>query len=72
METLLVFSLTLTLNGAQVGATSYWESIDRCRYFARRLENQRAERNVKQPNNTGYIATCTPVVIDKRKDTYWR
>ena len=37
METLLVFSLTLTLNGQQVGSASHWDTLDDCRHAARQL-----------------------------------
>lgn len=72
METLLVFSLTLTLNGQQVGSASHWDTLDDCRHAARQLESRLTPPNYWHPNLGGHAVTCAPVVFDPRKDTFWR
>ncbi len=72
MKTMLAFALTVTLNGSQVAPISYWESIDRCRYFADRITKQKTPNDIKRKDGGRYYATCVPIMINPNKDRYWR
>lgn len=58
---ILVFALMVVLDGeVDGGRTTYWYSIDRCKYFASRISNQRRSYSVG-PNVYAY---CVPEMVN--------
>ena len=66
----LVFAL-ITYLGMQKIDTSYFISIDRCRYFAAKInENRRVPelRDDKVVPGRKYIAVCQPVKVNPKRE----
>ena len=66
----LAFAL-ITYLGMQKIDTSYFNDIDRCRYFAARInENQRVPelKDDKIVPGRKYIAVCQPVKVDPKRE----
>jgi len=62
----LVFALIISLNGEEQGnRTSYWEDINRCRYFATRLHRQ-AYNNSYHFSKAPIKAYCIPIWVDPK------
>jgi len=68
---LLVFMLTTFLDGQPQPEKFYWESIDRCQYFARSLRRQNYWHSQKY-NQPEVGATCTPVMVNPDRVKVWR
>lgn len=67
----LVFAL-ITYLGFQVVDTSFFRSIDDCKYFATRLNNQpripNRSGNDNEPKTKTYISVCEPRKIDTKNN----
>tara|TARA_B110000902_G_scaffold87706_1_gene104219 strand:+ start:135 stop:338 length:204 start_codon:yes stop_codon:yes gene_type:complete len=58
---LLAFALVVTVNGeVDAKATSYWRSLERCRWFAEELTVQGTRRRYDTP----VMAYCVPKYVD--------
>jgi len=68
------FLLMVYLGQAVVSKDMYFQSIDRCKYFAERLNNQPGVPNpVAQedaPKILSYTAVCVPKRVDKNTKVY--
>ena len=66
-----VFLLIVYLGQKIVNQTMYFHSIDRCKYFAERLNNQPSVPNTRvgdgEPNTRNYVAVCEPRQVDPEK-----
>jgi len=68
------FLLMVYLGARLVSQDMYFQSIDRCKYFAERLNNQPGVPNpVAQedaPKILSYTAVCVPKRVDKNTKIY--
>lgn len=64
------FLLMLYLGKQVVSKDMYFASIDRCKYFAERLNNQPAVPNANagdgDPKMVRYTAVCVPKVVNQK------
>jgi len=59
----LIFSLIVQVNGeVDPAATSYWESLERCRWFAEKLTIQGTRRT----HHTPVVAYCVPKYVNPK------
>jgi len=60
----LVFALIVIIGGeVDAGATSYWEGLARCRWYAEELTIQGTKRRYHTP----VLAYCVPKYVDPTK-----
>jgi len=65
----LVFALIVSVKGVvDPNNTSYWESVQRCRYFATELTIQGTRRKYVTP----VFAYCVPKYVNPEKVTIYR
>lgn len=66
-----VFLLIVYLGQNIVNQNMYFQSIDTCKYFAERLNNQPSVPNPSagdgEPKSRNYVAVCEPRRVDPEK-----
>ena len=68
---MLVFMLTVYLNGDVQPNPSYWKDINRCQYFAQKVRRQNYWWSYKYPQPE-IGATCVPTFVDARRVRVWK
>jgi hypothetical protein len=69
-----VFLLTVYLGKQIISQDMYFNDIDRCKYFAERLNKQPPVPNRKsgedEPKFVSYVAVCAPKVVKPNNKIY--
>jgi hypothetical protein len=62
---LLVFALTVYLDGVPTEPKTYWQDLNRCMYFAKTIRRQNYFPPNKKYNSPEVAAHCLPVYVSK-------
>ena len=68
---LLVFMLTVYLDGEPYGEKTYWKDVNRCMYFAKTIRRQNYFPPDKKYNSPEVAATCLPTYVNPDKTKIW-